>query len=96
MACMALCSVGEGDVNVTQCAPAELRPTHAACALVLLPPQLNRTAPRTSQATLEELALPRKARIQQQVNHGLHDVTDFARCASTGSAQQSIVYNSNW
>ncbi|WIA08892.1 hypothetical protein OEZ85_008312 [Tetradesmus obliquus] len=41
--------------------------------------ELNRTAPRASQATLEWLALPRRARIQQQVNCGLHDVTDFAR-----------------
>lgn len=31
-----------------------------------------------SQATLNSLALPKKARIQQQVTHSLHDVTDFA------------------
>lgn len=39
---------------------------------------MNHTAPKARQATLDRLALPKKARVQQQVTHNLHNVCDFA------------------
>lgn len=50
--------------------------------------QLNHTAPKVCQATLDRLALPRKARVQQEVTHSLHDVNDFAKWKAAQLAQK--------
>lgn len=53
--------------------------------------QLNQTAPKAHQRTINKLALPTKARLQQQVTHHLHDVCDFAKWTTEQLARRRAV-----